>query len=238
VSNFFGGSGGGGGGGSGTVTSINLSASGGLTATGGPITIAGSIAIGTTGRLSELSALGVTADTFVGGTGVALALRTASDVKTSLSLNNVENTALSTWAGSTNITTLGTITSGTWAGTAIDHGGLAGLADDDHTQYHNDTRGDARYYTQSQITTLLSGKSNTGHTHASTDITDFTEATQDVVGSTISANSTKISVVYSDVANTLKIDAVENQINHDALLNYSANKHIDHTSVSISAGTG
>jgi len=34
----------------------------------------------------------------------------ASSFKTALSLNNVENTALSTWAGSTNITTLGTIT--------------------------------------------------------------------------------------------------------------------------------
>lgn len=28
---------------------------------------------------------------------------------------------------------------------ATDHGALTGLADDDHTQYHNDTRGDARY---------------------------------------------------------------------------------------------
>lgn len=26
-----------------------------------------------------------------------------------------------------------------------DHGGLTGLGDDDHTQYHNNTRGDARY---------------------------------------------------------------------------------------------
>ena len=42
-----------------------------------------------------------------------------ADVKTDLSLNNVENTALSTWAGTTNVTTLGTITSGTWTGTAI-----------------------------------------------------------------------------------------------------------------------
>lgn len=30
-------------------------------------------------------------------------------------------------------------------GTLIDHGDLLGLADDDHTQYHNDARGDARY---------------------------------------------------------------------------------------------
>jgi len=39
-----------------------------------------------------------------------------------------------------------------------DHGNLSGLEDDDHTQYHNDTRGDARYYTQSQITTYLADK--------------------------------------------------------------------------------
>ena len=32
-----------------------------------------------------------------------------------------------------------------------DHGDLSGLGDDDHSQYHNDTRGDARYYQQSQF---------------------------------------------------------------------------------------
>ena len=39
--------------------------------------------------------------------------------KVTIGLNNVENTALSTWAGTGNITTLGTITSGTWNGNAI-----------------------------------------------------------------------------------------------------------------------
>lgn len=43
----------------------------------------------------------------------------AFTTKSLLSLNNVENTALSTWAGSTNITTLGTIATGSWNGTAI-----------------------------------------------------------------------------------------------------------------------
>ena len=46
--------------------------------------------------------------------------RSYSEVKTDLSLNNVENTAVSTWAGTSNITTLGTIGTGTWNGTAID----------------------------------------------------------------------------------------------------------------------
>ena len=39
--------------------------------------------------------------------------------KGDIGLGNVENTALSTWAGSSNITTLGTIGTGTWNGTAI-----------------------------------------------------------------------------------------------------------------------
>jgi len=45
--------------------------------------------------------------------------RNASETKTDLSLDNVENTALSTWTGSTNITTLGTIASGTWEGAEV-----------------------------------------------------------------------------------------------------------------------
>lgn len=39
--------------------------------------------------------------------------------KTAVGLGNVENTTLSTWPGSTNIITTGTITSGIWQGTAI-----------------------------------------------------------------------------------------------------------------------
>ena len=39
--------------------------------------------------------------------------RTYAELKTDLSLNNVENTALSTWAGSSNITTVGTLTGAT-----------------------------------------------------------------------------------------------------------------------------
>ena len=46
--------------------------------------------------------------------------RSYGDTKTDLSLNNVENTALSTWAGSTNLTTVGTINSGSWNGDPID----------------------------------------------------------------------------------------------------------------------
>lgn len=46
-------------------------------------------------------------------------IRSYANTKSDLSLNLVENTALSTWAGTTNIKTVGTITSGTWNGTNI-----------------------------------------------------------------------------------------------------------------------
>ena len=49
----------------------------------------------------------------------AHAAKKAKEVKTDLSLNNVENTAISTWAGSSNIATVGTVGTGTWQGTPI-----------------------------------------------------------------------------------------------------------------------
>ena len=52
------------------------------------------------------------------------------------------------------------------SGGVTDHGALTGLSDDDHGQYHNDTRGDARYYTKAQVDTSLSGKAATSHTHS------------------------------------------------------------------------
>lgn len=79
-------------GGTGTVTSVAVSGTDGIDVdSGSPITTSGTIQLGIN----------------------------ASTLKTHLSLDAVENTALSTWAGTTNITTLGTITTGTWNGTAI-----------------------------------------------------------------------------------------------------------------------
>ena len=43
----------------------------------------------------------------------------AAVTKANVGLGNVENTALSTWAGSSNITTVGTISTGTWSGSTI-----------------------------------------------------------------------------------------------------------------------
>ena len=56
------------------------------------------------------------------------AVKSLTLTKAMVGLGNVENTALSTWKGTTNITTLGTITSGTWNGTKIANGYLANSA--------------------------------------------------------------------------------------------------------------
>lgn len=74
------------------------------------------------------------------------------------------------------------------SGTISNHGDLTGLSNDDHPQYHNNTRGDARYYTKTildngqldsryytelEVDTIsgslqsgIDGKSNIGHTHS------------------------------------------------------------------------
>ena len=44
----------------------------------------------------------------------------------------------------------------------VDHGSIGGLADDDHSQYHNDTRGDARYFQKTEFIATTSGGSDAG----------------------------------------------------------------------------
>ena len=86
----------------------------------------------------------------------SLVSRSTSQVKSDLSLNNVENTALSTWAGSGNITTVGTINSGTWNGNTIgaSYGG---------TGQSSYTTGDILYASSSSALSKLSGVA-TGNT--------------------------------------------------------------------------
>jgi len=75
--------------------------------------------------------------------------------------------------------------------TVISHSNLTDLSADDHLQYHTDARGDARYYTktaldggtldtryytEAEVDLFLSGKSNTGHTHTASQITDLSKS--------------------------------------------------------------
>lgn len=87
-----------------------------------------------------------------------------------------------------------TITSG---GGVTDHGALTGLADDDHPQYLNNARGDARYYTQSQVNTSLSGKVDTTDAR----LTDTRVPTDDTV-STIKLQSDSVTEPKLAISNT------------------------------------
>ncbi len=98
------------------------------------------------------------------------------------SISNVENTALSTWVGSTNITTLGTISTGVWQGTNLDinrinwtnKANLTALQTDlpaasnnsliarvvGEGLYFSDGTNYKRVSNYDDVTTLLSGKQN------------------------------------------------------------------------------
>jgi len=52
------------------------------------------------------------------------------------------------------------------------HGGLTGLASDDHMQYHTDARGDVRYYLKATIDTALGLKANASHSHNFSSLSD------------------------------------------------------------------
>lgn len=82
--------------------------------------------LGTTGlnyTLSIKNSAGTEQVSYNGSSTKSLTL-----TKSMIGLGNVENTALSTWTGSTKITTLGTVTSGTWNGSKITNAYLANSA--------------------------------------------------------------------------------------------------------------
>ncbi len=97
-----------------TTTVFSVAPNGNLTAG----TLNGATITG--GSLSTTQVNGVTTANIVLTTGsYADPAWITSLAKSKVGLANVENTALSTWAGSSNITTLGTIASGTWQGSTI-----------------------------------------------------------------------------------------------------------------------
>ena len=68
-------------------------------------------------------------------------------------------------------------------------------------------------------------------------VTDFSEAVDDRVNA-LTVASTGITKVYNDGAGTLTLSTTDAEIVHDNLSGFVANEHIDHSAVSITAGTG
>jgi len=69
------------------------------------------------------------------------------------------------------------------------HSALVNLTSDDHAQYFNTFRGDARYYEQSILDIQLSSKAGVVHTHTESAITDLDKYTQAQTDAFLSAKS-------------------------------------------------
>lgn len=89
-----------------------------------------------------------------------------------------------------------------------DHGSMTGLADDDHTQYHNNTRGDARYFTQSQSNTNFEPKNANIQSHiASTLNPHAVTKTQVGLGNVPNLDSTDPANIVQDTTHRFSTDA-------------------------------
>ena len=77
----------------------------------------------------------------------------------------------------------------------------------------------------SAIQTQIDGKSGTGHTHTASQITDFTEATQDVVGSFLTDSAT-IDFTYNDGGNTATAAVIAGSIGNTELATGISATHI------------
>lgn len=112
------------------------------------------------------------------------------------------------------------VTLGSGGGGVTDHGALTGLVDDDHPQYHNDARGDARYSAVGHSHTgtydpagsaaaaqaaAIQRANHTGTQVAST-ISDFSEAVDDRVAALLVQGS-GVTLTYDDAAGTLTVAA-------------------------------
>lgn len=96
--------------------------------------------------------------------------------------------------------------------------------------------------TQIPVTTTdtqgrVSGVTNTPIAIPSTQVTDFVEAAQDAVGNAL-VDTASVDFTYDDAGNQISAVVLPAGVNHNALQNYVANQHVDHSAVNINAGAG
>lgn len=78
----------------------------------------------------------------------------------------------------------------------------------------------------------LTAAGSTAISVTSSAVSDFNEAAQDAVGG-ILTDSASVDFTYSDAGNTITAVVLPAGVDHNLLLNYVANQHVDHTSVAI-----
>lgn len=138
---------------------------------------------------------------------------------------------------------------------SFDHGTLSGLGDDDHTQYHNDTRGDVRYYTKAQtdleIDTDVAAHANlTNNPHSVTkaqvglgsvpnvDATDRANHTGTQLASTISDFSAQVSADETTTTLSLSSNILTFTDEDGVITNIDLSLYLDDTNLArITSGT-
>jgi hypothetical protein len=137
----------------------------------------------------------------------------------------------------------------TASGGVSDHGQLVGLGDDDHSQYHTDARGDARYYTETELdagqldnryyteTEHINSSAGAGDSgkpvvldaDGNIDASMINDADIDHVNLTNTHNLTT-DIDHDQLTNTHNLTT---DIDHDALTNFESNEHINFTASGI-----
>lgn len=153
----------------------------------------------------------------------------------------VNHDALQNWVANKHIDHSAVILS---AGTGISATGLGDITASRTINIANTTVIAGSYGSSSSVPTYtvnaqgqLTSATNVAIAISSTAVTDFTEAVQDAMGGVL-VDSASVDFIYNDLTNTQTANVLPAGVNHDALQNWVANKHIDHSAVSIIAGTG
>jgi len=167
--------------------------------------------------LTSLAGLTYTSDSFIKVTAEdTYVIRTIAETKTDLSLNLVENTALTTWAGTENITTLGTVGTGVWEGTSISTtytDAKCTEASPDYT-YISGNDGDTDV-TGAELEELSDGSETALHSHAGIGTDELVKIDAAAVAGYIGAASndgvlrTGSSLSYVDSGDFVTLDTVQ-----------------------------
>jgi len=96
-----------------------------------------------------------------------------------------------------------------------------------------------RKVTVTQLGTAIGAEANTASNEGTAGVGVFIQKTgTNLEFKNINAGSSKVTITDDVGDNEIDIDVDETVINHDNLLNFVANEHIDHSGVAINAGVG